>query len=180
MAPELISQSVAFLATFVYGSFFEWTLHRFVMHKRQKLVPYPFELHAMIHHKMFGWDETFHAQSKEMLEHVTFVPRDYLILLCINAPLFLAVQWITGLQVALGGCLAVLMYLGMFDALHWMFHVPRARFVENFGPYRWIKRHHLLHHRYQNRNYNVVFPLADFTLGTRISRPREGAHVLQV
>src|SRR5262245_40912219 len=180
MPPELISQFAAFLATFVYGSFFEWTLHRFFMHRRQKIVPYPFELHAMIHHKIFGSDETFHAQSREMLEHVTFVPRDYLILLCINAPLFLAIQWLTGLQIALGCSVAVLTYLGLFDALHGMFHVPRARIVERFWPYRWLKRHHLLHHRYQTRNFNVVFPLADFTLRTRISRPREGAQVLQV
>lgn len=169
MPPELVSQLLAFFAIPVYGSFFEWTLHRFFMHRRQPWLSFPFELHALIHHKLFGSDETFHAQSPEMREHVTFVPRDYLILLLINAPLLLAIQWLTGFQIALGGCLAVLVYLGLFDALHWMFHVPRGRWVERWALFRWLKRHHLLHHRFQTRNLNVVFPLADFVLGTRIS-----------
>ena len=177
---EIVIAIVAsFLGGMVYGSFFEWTLHRFVMHRRQKLVPYPFELHALVHHKLFRADDSFHAQSKEVLDHVTFVPRDYLILLCINAPIFLAVQWITGFQVALGASLAVLVYLGLFDSLHWMFHVPRARILERAGPYRWLKMHHVLHHRHQSRNFNVVVPLADYVLGTRISVPQAGAQVLQ-
>jgi hypothetical protein len=180
MAPEIATQVFAFFATFVYGSFFEWTLHRFFMHRRQRLIPYPFELHALIHHKLFGSDETFHAQSPEMREHVTFVPRDYLILLLIHAPLFLGVQWLLGVGVALGGCAAVLVYLGLFDALHWMFHVPRARFVEKLRLFRWIKRHHLLHHRRPTRNLNVVFPLADFVLGTRISGVRDDTGILRV
>jgi sterol desaturase/sphingolipid hydroxylase (fatty acid hydroxylase superfamily) len=175
-----LPQIIAYFATFIYGSFFEWTLHRFVMHRRQPLVPYPFELHAMVHHKLFQSDETFHAKNKEVLNHVTFVPRDYLILLCVNAPLFLAVEFLTGLPVAIGASFAVLTYLVMFDTVHWMFHVPRSRFFENLGPYRWLKRHHLLHHRYQTRNLNVVFPLADFVLGTRVSAPNPGAQVLQV
>jgi sterol desaturase/sphingolipid hydroxylase (fatty acid hydroxylase superfamily) len=29
-----------------------------------------------------------------------------------------------------------------------------------------LARHHYLHHRYPNKNFNVVFPLADYVLGT--------------
>jgi hypothetical protein len=164
---DLASQTLAFLLTFVYGSFFEWTLHRYFMHRRQGIVPFPFELHALVHHKLFGSEETFHAQSDEMRRHVTFTPRDYLILLLINAPLFLAVEWLTALPIALGASLAVLAYLGIFDTLHWMFHVPQARFIERMWFFRALKQHHRLHHRYQTRNLNVVLPLADLVFRTR-------------
>jgi sterol desaturase/sphingolipid hydroxylase (fatty acid hydroxylase superfamily) len=102
-----------------------------------------------------------------MRRHVTFTPRDYLILLLINAPLFLAVEWLTALPIALGASLAVLAYLGIFDTLHWMFHVPQARFIERMWFFRALKQLHRLHHRYQTRNLNVVLPLADLVFRTR-------------
>jgi hypothetical protein len=163
-----LCQGIALGATFLYGSFFEWALHRNVMH-RKTWISYPFELHAMLHHKLFQHDETFHAQDDEMKKHVTFVPRDYILLLLVNAPVFLTVELIFQIPVTAGGLLACLIYLCAFDLLHWAFHVPNGRFFENWGWFRWIKQHHLLHHRYQNRNLNVVLPLADFVLRTRVS-----------
>lgn len=166
----LLSQSIAFVATVVYGSFFEWTLHRNVMHKKT-WISFPFELHAMLHHRIFRHDETYHAQSEEMLEHVTFVPRDYIILLLVNTPIILAMEWLLKAPIAIGAWAAILSYLGMFDLLHWSFHVPKERRMERWFWVRWLKEHHRLHHQYQNRNLNVVFPLADFVFRTRVSRP---------
>ena len=171
---------LGFVGVIIYGSFFEWTLHRFVMHRPAPLVRYPYELHTLLHHHIFRADETYHAQSKEMLEHVTFVPRDYLILLLINVPIFLAFEYLTGFPLALPGSIAVLAYLGMFDALHWAFHVPKGRFFEKFGPYRFLKRHHLIHHRHYDRNLNVVFPLADLVFFTLTTRERRPGEILQV
>jgi len=167
-----LCQGIALLATILYGSFFEWTLHRNVMH-RKTWISYPFELHAMIHHKMFRHDETFHAQNEDMKHHVTFVPRDYLLLLLVNLPVFAAVELVIQVPVILGGLVACLLYLAAFDTLHWAFHVPNQRFFERFGWYVWLKQHHLLHHRYQNRNLNVVLPIADFVFRTRVSEFRK-------
>lgn len=172
MESYLLSQVVAFAATFLYGSFFEWTLHRYVMH-RKTWPTFPFELHAMIHHRLFRHDETFHAQNDEMKKHVTFVPRDYVLLLLVNTPVFVAVELLTGLPVLIGCWASVFVYLGLFDLLHWSFHVPKGRFFETWGWFRWLKQHHVLHHRYQNRNLNVVFPLADFVFRTRVSKFHE-------
>ena len=35
---------------------------------------------------------------------------------------------------------------------------------------RVLNGHHLLHHRYMHKNFNVVLPLADFFLGTLLLR----------
>ncbi len=32
--------------------------------------------------------------------------------------------------------------------------------------YKFLTRYHRLHHKYPNKNYNVVFPLADYLLDT--------------
>lgn len=172
-----LSQGIAVIAGIIYGSFFEWTLHRNIMH-RKTWISYPFELHAMLHHRLFRHDETFHALNEEMKQHVRFVPRDYILLLLVNTPVFLAVELILRVPVLIGGWVACLLYLIAFDTLHWSFHVPKERFFEKWGWHRWIKQHHLLHHRYQNRNLNVVLPLADFVFRTRISKFRKPADAL--
>lgn len=177
LAHFLLTQPLAFLAVVLYGSFFEWTLHRYVMH-RHTIISYPFRVHALQHHRLFRFDESFHALNEEMKTHVTFSPIDYLILLCINAPLFLGFEWLTGIHIGTGGCAAVLVYLGTFDVLHWCFHVPKGRFFEKHGWYRFIKRHHLLHHRYQDRNLNVVLPIADLVIGTLVRSTRQESHVV--
>ena len=43
--------AVSFTLATVFASFFEWALHRFVMHKRVTFFSYPFEKHAMVHHQ---------------------------------------------------------------------------------------------------------------------------------
>jgi hypothetical protein len=168
----LLCQALAFVAVVVYCSFFEWTLHRNVMHKKTWL-SFPFELHAMMHHQIFKHDETYHALNEDMKSHVTFVPRDYILLTAVNTPLFLAAEWLLQRPVLLGAWGAVLWYLVMFDVLHWMFHVPAGRFAERWFWVRWLKEHHRLHHQYQNRNLNVVVPIADFVFRTRVSKAHE-------
>lgn len=157
---------LAYLAGIVYCSLAEFLLHRFVMH-RKTLVPFPYELHAVGHHGMFGADATYHALDENMKSHVTFVPRDYAILLGIHAPFVMAAEQLVGIPfVGLGAALAILSYLLAFDWLHWSFHVPAGRFYENFRWFRWIKRHHRLHHANPDRNLNVVLPLADLLFRT--------------
>jgi len=54
--------------------------------------------------------------------------------------------------------------------LHWCMHLPRQRRVERCGIFFRLNGHHLLHHRYMNKNFNVVLPLADLMLGTFLAR----------
>jgi sterol desaturase/sphingolipid hydroxylase (fatty acid hydroxylase superfamily) len=45
-------------------------------------------------------------------------------------------------------------------------HKPEDRFFAHWPAYKFLARHHYLHHRYPNKNFNVVFPLADYVLRT--------------
>lgn len=45
-------------------------------------------------------------------------------------------------------------------------HVPMNRWIERTRAFQWLNAHHFIHHRYAFRNLNVVFPLADWLLGT--------------
>lgn len=164
----LLFQGAALIISMVYLSFFEWALHRNIMH-RKAWITYPFQTHAVIHHSLFRFDESFHLSDPANRKHIRFAPRDYVLLMLANTPVFFAAELILQVPVIFGGWTACLLYLAAFDTLHWTFHVPKGRFFESWGWYRWLKLHHRLHHRYQYANLNVVIPIADFVLGTRIS-----------
>jgi hypothetical protein len=182
MMDFLLWNLIGFLVQPIYGSFFEWTLHRFVMHKRQKLLPFPYELHAVQHHSLFGADASYHAaEGDPRLEHVDFVPRDYILLLIANAPIYLAVEFVTGLPVAFGASLATLAYLQAFNSLHNRFHVPKDTWFQRTWFFRFLKRHHLLHHEGANRqNWNVVLPVADFVFRSLRTKPINAERVMKV
>jgi sterol desaturase/sphingolipid hydroxylase (fatty acid hydroxylase superfamily) len=56
--------------------------------------------------------------------------------------------------------------------MHWCMHLPRKRHVERSGVFFRLNGHHLLHHRYMGKNFNVVLPLADLCLGTLLLRSK--------
>jgi hypothetical protein len=50
-----------FVSATVYGSFFEWILHRFVMHRPVGKFDYAFCARAIVHHHTFKADHTYHV-----------------------------------------------------------------------------------------------------------------------
>jgi sterol desaturase/sphingolipid hydroxylase (fatty acid hydroxylase superfamily) len=47
-------------------------------------------------------------------------------------------------------------------------HKPEKRFFSDWPVYKFLGRHHYLHHKHPDKNFNVVLPLADYVLGTII------------
>ena len=81
---------------------------------------------------------------------------------------FLAHRW----GVLCGAALASTAYYAAYEYMHWCMHLPRRRHVERSGIFFRLNGHHLLHHRYMHRNFNVVLPLADLFLGTLLLRSK--------
>ena len=160
----------AFIGTVIWCSFAEFMLHRFVMH-RKTFVSFPYELHAVGHHGMFRGDETYHAQNEDMRNHVTFVARDYVILLAANLPLWCSVEWLVGRPLVIGGFLATFAYLQAFNSFHWRWHVPSDTWLQRTSLFKWAKERHRIHHDNQGVNFNLVLPLADLLFRTYRSGP---------
>ena len=158
---------VGFIGNFGYASFFEWVLHRYVMHKPVWKFRYAFETHALVHHHIFKADHTYHLVHEKDKEKI---PMEWwngpvLIAMCVLPSLALA--WILGSWfILVGGLAACCVYYGLYEYLHWCMHLPKCRRIEKPWIFRRLNGHHLLHHRYMHKNFNVVFPLADLLLGT--------------
>jgi sterol desaturase/sphingolipid hydroxylase (fatty acid hydroxylase superfamily) len=94
-----------------------------------------------------------------------------LVLLCM-APVLL-IAWPLKLWGLVAGALPAFgAYYGAYEYIHWCMHLPKKRVIERSGVFFRLNGHHLLHHRYMHKNFNVVFPLADFCLGTLLTRSK--------
>jgi len=172
----LLALLLSFAFGLVYGSFFEWALHRFIMHRPLPFLTSPFKAHALVHHGTFGSGPTYHLTVKENRHVVTMAWWHAPVLFVTNAPVGILAAWLIGSWWIVPGFMAAMFaYYGLYEYLHWCMHVPGPRRFQSTALFRWIDRHHRLHHLQPMRNLNVVLPIADFILRTRLSRaPMQG------
>jgi hypothetical protein len=167
-----------FLLGLVVVSFCEWVLHRYVMHRPLPGLRYPFQAHAVVHHHTFKGDATYHLQNEADKETIPMAWWNGPVLIMIGALPFALLSWALGQWgFAAGGVLAFAGYYGTYEYIHWCMHLPKARRLEFSWTFRRLNGHHLLHHRYMHKNFNVVLPLADLILGTLM--PRSKTHFAQ-
>jgi hypothetical protein len=161
------------LIAIVTSSFFEWTLHRFVMHKPLGKFTYPFERHALVHHRIFKADHTYHLIHEEDKKTIPMAWWNGPALVILGAVPFAIASFFAGRWgIVCGALLGGGAYYGVYEYMHWCMHLPRKRNVERSGIFFRLNGHHLLHHRYMHKNFNVVFPLADLCLGTLLLRSK--------
>ena len=157
----------SFAGALVFASFFEWTLHKYVMHG-VLLKGYAYDAHDQVHHKVFDADHHYHLQDTEKAHIVTMAWWNGPVLILLNAPAPLLVAWLTGSWWVLpGAMIGFVSYYCAYEYLHWCMHVPRGRWFQRTRVFRWIDRHHRIHHLEPMRNLNVVLPIADFLMRTR-------------
>jgi len=73
--------------------------------------------------------------------------------------LFIVSAWTSHWGLLWGALPACIGYYAAYEYIHWCMHLPRKRYVERSGIFFRLNGHHLLHHRYMHKNFNVVFPL---------------------
>ncbi|MFZ1072265.1 MAG: sterol desaturase family protein [Verrucomicrobiia bacterium] len=163
--------ATGFVVATIYASFFEWTLHRFVMHRPLWRFRYPFESHALVHHRVFRADETYHLINAKDAKTIPMAWWNGPVLVAVGlAPFILAALFLGNWGFPCGALLACAGYYAAYEYMHWCMHLPKKRAVERSGIFFRLNGHHLLHHRYMKRNFNVVLPLADLFLGTLLLR----------
>ena len=159
-----------FAGMVLFGSFFEWAIHRFVLHKPLRFFRYPFDTHAMVHHRIFRADHTYHVQSKTAEAKIPMTWWNGPALILAACLPFTAMAALTSGWLLLGAFVAACIYYTTYEYIHWCMHKPRRRVVERSGLFFLLNGHHLLHHRYMYKNFNVVLPLADLCLNTLMVR----------
>ncbi|HEX9047126.1 MAG TPA: fatty acid hydroxylase [Verrucomicrobiae bacterium] len=171
IAEAMLWPTIGFLCAVIYASFFEWILHRYVMHRPVGQFRYPFETHTLIHHRVFRADHTYHLINPSDAKTIPMAWWNGPAIIAVGLlPFVAAAAWLGHWGLLLGAAVACGAYYGVYEYMHWCMHLPKKRTVERAGVFFRLNGHHLLHHRYMGKNFNVVLPLADLLLGTLLLR----------
>jgi hypothetical protein len=184
MPLSLLTVLLTIPVAIVQASLFEWAFHRYWLH-RPWLPKECFTSHTLVHHQLCKFEDTFHVEEEEQHEALTFAWWGGPLLILINcvpwtlASLALAASGIhfpyLAMVATVGATIAVY-YVG-YEGLHHLMHKPRWPFVENAGYFKFIKKHHRIHHVLMDRNLNVLVPIADWMLRTLVMEmPPTPAH----
>jgi len=165
--------AIGFSAGVIFASFFEWALHRYLMHQPFLNFTYAFNAHAKVHHHIFKSDHTYHVIHEPDIKKIpmawwngpTIIAIGMIPVLAVTLPLG---RW----DMAIGMLIAFMVYFAAYEYMHWCMHLPKARRVERSWVFYRLNGHHLLHHRYMHKNFNVVLPFADLCLCTLMLRSK--------
>jgi len=181
MFNSLLMGLLAFAFTVVlYAPFFEYLLHRYIMHKKLTLwrweFSYPFRAHAGVHHHIFKADRTYHLIDDKDKWTIPMAWWNGPALVCIGTVPFAAAAWLLGIghwwPIIPGIAIGCGLYYGAYEYLHWCMHLPKQRKLEMLGVFSFLNGHHVLHHRYMTMNFNVVLPFWDAVFGTLMVRSK--------
>ncbi|MBD0864226.1 MAG: sterol desaturase family protein [Rhodobacteraceae bacterium] len=155
---------------FLGANFFEWFLHRFVMHRPSKIKALRaiYERHTLMHHQFFTDKEMRFAGAHDF--RVTFFPPYALVtFLCISIPIALVGGFVFTANIGwLIMATTTSMYL-LYEFMHACCHVEESFFVRKMPFVNTIRRHHTAHHNQSimmEQNMNLTFPIMDWLFGT--------------
>jgi hypothetical protein len=145
----------------------EWYLHKYHMHRPgfiNKISPGTYYEHTKLHHgryyKVFDYEpDPIGRITNIMFKLGTSILTIMPIALIIS---LLSVQFAIILSII--GFLDIVIW----NTIHEEMHIPNNRFFSNWRIYKYLREHHRLHHKHPGKNFNVVIPLMDYIIGTKI------------
>lgn len=172
---NLIGQSVAWsIGLLVFMSFVEHQIHQQMMHRKHFLADYlravnkVFEHHAVLHHGHYRSEFQDEAVAPGQDRGIRLSMKEGFI----EALPVAALIALVSTQGAITLIVVVCLHHFIWNKIHLEMHKPEDRFFSKWSAYKFLARHHYLHHQHPNNNFNVVLPLADYILGTNV-RPSE-------
>ncbi len=162
----------------VFGSFIEHCVHQFAMHRglhlfgERKLLKQVHHSHAELHHGTFykRFDHEDDPIGRE--ESIVFTATEIALFQVTFLPGFLLIAWFSPVAAVCFSAVAFF-HNHLWNIIHREMHQPKHPSWVTWSAYRFLARHHFLHHRHQGTNFNIVLPLADYVLRTAASATPE-------
>ena len=157
---------LGFSIGWIFMSGVEYASHRWTMHKwsfMDYISPGTFADHAYKHHGKYY--KVFNAEEDP-------IGRDFGLLLgyrwaLIVSMLLMAICKYCNIPVfGLAFSSVLFLHHYIWNQLHVEMHKPQGRWFSKLNVYKYLCRHHYLHHKHVNRNFNGMLPLFDWILGT--------------
>lgn len=154
----------------------EYTVHRWFGHHKQKIGGLFYQRHTGDHHSFFVESNMTFEQSRDW--RVIFFPAwlivVYSVFICL--PAVVIVSTLINPNVASLFAATLLAGYLMYEFFHACQHLPKSHWLIRLPWLRETARLHRLHHRrdlMRQCNFNLVYPLTDWLLGTLYWEPIE-------
>lgn len=152
----------------LFASFFEWLVHRDVLHKRRWPMEVIYDQHTPMHHMVYVEDDMALRSVKEF--RLILIPAAGVlgIVLAAAPGAFLVARFwspTAGCLFLLSGSFSMVSY----EVLHLCYHAPKESFIGRLWLIAVLRAHHARHHDprlMQRYNFNVTVPLFDWIMGT--------------
>ncbi|MBL8384659.1 MAG: fatty acid hydroxylase family protein [Burkholderiales bacterium] len=155
---------------FVAGNFFEWFMHRYVMHRLVDVFALRaiYDRHTRQHHQYFTDNESTIDTVREF--RIVFFPWRVLAVFATMGLVFGSIfAWLINPN---AGYILFITMVGqylIYETFHYCCHVHENAFVRTMPFINTIRRHHTAHHNQgimMKYNMNLTFPIADWFMGT--------------
>ena len=169
--PTLL-EFMVFPVMLVMGSFTVWAFHRYPLHRRYKIITYPYKKHTVEHHNFYTYQDLEISSFRE-IPYIMFGVFDV-----IGFALFFVPAVYFGLSTFLPSNLVNMIvascsgYFIIYEVFHTISHLPASNFLLKIPMLKFMWNHHRIHHhhKYMHKvNFNIVFPLFDWLMGTLIT-----------
>ncbi len=165
--PGLIGFAVI-LGNLVVANFFEWFVHKHLMHRKHWPVRVLYEKHTVMHHKLYREDSMALKDWRE-LAFVLVPSAGILGAVLASMAMCSLFALVLGSDVGLLSVVTQASYVLAYELSHLSYHLPVRHPIRRLPLLRKLSRHHARHHDpklMQRHNFNVTVPLADWVLGT--------------
>lgn len=150
------------------ANFFEWRVHKHVLHRRR----WPFEViydkHTPMHHMIYVEEDMALRSTKEF--RLVLIPAAGVLGIVLAAAPFATL--VGRFWSASAGWLFLVtasLFMVSYEVLHLCYHAPEDSFIGRRRLIRVLRAHHAKHHDprlMQKWNFNVTIPLFDWIMGT--------------
>lgn len=152
----------------LFGNFFEWAVHKDVLHKRRWPVEVIYDCHTPMHHMVYVEDDMALRSVKEF--RLILIPAAGVlgIVLAAAPAAFVVARFWSG---AAGWLflLSASLFMVSYEVLHLCYHAPKDSFIGRRPLIAVLRAHHARHHDprlMQRYNFNVTVPLFDWLMRT--------------
>lgn len=176
---------IGLIVAIVLGSFFEHAIHKSLMHRespffrKKRFFANLFRSHALLHHGKYykQFDHEDDPVGRE--ESIIFAPQEIIAIQLMLLPIFFLIALVSPV---FGFCLLIVAFIhnNLWNIIHREMHQPKKPFWARWLAYRFLARYHFLHHRHTAKNYNVVFPFADYVFHTNAVATAEDIRLMEL
>jgi sterol desaturase/sphingolipid hydroxylase (fatty acid hydroxylase superfamily) len=159
-------------AMLLFGSYFVYWFHRFVLHRPTRWAYFGYKRHTLEHHRFYDYDHITADERDDL--HITLFPwwsgGSLSLTLLLGS---LAFTPLVGPNVPHLVMFMSALYLILYEFVHSVSHQPDSNPLTRLPVLSFLREHHRLHHDpalMGKYNFNVVIPLFDWWFGALVTR----------